>query len=56
MRLRLFLGIFLMLFLVVAWFFISHAYVFMRLTSVLGFAVIVAGLLALVLVFLRRAG
>ena len=54
MKFRLILGLFAVLFLYVGWFFISHAYVFMRLTSVLGFMGIVCVLLVLVVAFFGR--
>ena len=53
MRLKLFLGLFAALFLFIAYFFISHAYVFVRLTTALGFAVLVV-LLALVVALFGR--
>ena len=48
MKFKLFLGLFAVLFVMVAWFFISHAYVFMRLTSVLGFAFVACFLFVVV--------
>jgi hypothetical protein len=48
MRLKLILGLFAALFLFVVYFFISHAYVFMRLTSVLGFMALVFALMVAV--------
>ncbi len=53
MRLRLYLGFFTALFLLVAYFFISHAYVFVRLTTALTFMAIVF-LLAIAVAFLGR--
>jgi hypothetical protein len=55
MKFKLYLGLFVVLFLFVAYFFISHAYVFMRLTTVLGFmAIVVALLVALVALGSRK--
>ena len=53
-RFKVFLAIFAALFLFVAYFFISHAYVFIRLTSVLGFFGIITIVLALVVAFFGR--
>jgi hypothetical protein len=53
MKFKLILGAFAVLFLFVAYFFISHAYVFLRLTTVLGF-MFVALLLALVVALFGR--
>lgn len=48
MKFKIYLGLFAALFLFVAYFFISHAYVFLRLTTVLGFMAVVCALLVLV--------
>ena len=53
MKFRLILGLFAALFLFVMYFFISHAYVFVRLTAVMGFMGIVF-LLALVVFLFGR--
>jgi hypothetical protein len=53
MKLKLILGAFVAIFLFAAYFFISHAYVIMRLTTVLGF-VFLALLLALVVALFGR--
>jgi hypothetical protein len=53
MKLKLYLGVFAAIFLFVMYFFISHAYVFVRLTTVMGFMLLVAFLVAVVAYFGR---
>jgi hypothetical protein len=48
-RVKLILGAVAAIFVLMAYFFISHAYVFLRLTTVLGFAVFLAVIIFLVL-------
>ena len=53
MKFRLILGLFAALFLFVMYFFITHAYVFMRLTTVMGFMGVVFLLILVVYLFGR---
>lgn len=54
MKFKLYLGLFVALLLFVTYFFVSHAYVFMRLTTVLGFMVVVVALMVLLVAFGSR--
>jgi hypothetical protein len=54
MKLRLLLGLMAVIFLFVVYFFVSHAFVFIRLTTALGFFAAVFVVLALAVAFFGR--